>query len=874
MVTLALASVAWGYTFITNSSTGQPIKWPAGTIPITIMADNSIALSDGSTQAATIQAAMLDATRGWNQYLGNVQFTAQIQPAGSGGTDHNQINEIFFSSAPYNYGWDSNTLAVTTGWSSGDQRKEADIIFNTAFTWDSYRGASRATGASGPYDIQRVALHELGHVLGLDHPDEAGQTVSAIMNSVISNIDSLQPDDINGAQILYGAPGILSGNDNFANATAISLNNNSAQVVGNNYRATKETGEPNHAGDAGGHSVWWKWTATNNGVLTVDTVGSNFDTTLAVYTGNSVSSLTSISSNDDTQSGTILTSSCHFNATSGVIYYIAVDGYGGDTGAVAINLSFHRTIPLAITVQPQSYTTYLGGSIALGVSAESSEGITYYQWRKNGIDIPNNINGPALIFTNIQLSDAGDYSVVVSTSTESILSSVATLTVLGAPGAIVACSGRNHTLFITTGGALWGMGANGFGELGVANGGVSTTVPVQIASNIASIAAGAAHSLFIKPDNTLWATGFSLYGQFGDGSSQQHHSTPTQVASNVLLASGGGNFSMHIKLDLTLWATGENNYGQLGDGTVTDKFIWEQVASDVLSVATGEEHTLLIKGDGSLWAVGNNSSGQLGDGTTISRSTYVQIAKNVKKVFAGPRDSYFIKTDGTLWGMGGNESGELGDGSYTSRSSPVLISSNVMFVAAGNEHTLFVKADGSLWSMGDNTYGELGVGTTVTTSTPQLVSSNVLSASAGGGFSTFIKTDGSLWGMGLNNTNALGLKVYNTTTPLLIVAAPPNTPVGPDITAQPVSQTVAAGRSVTFTATVSGTPVPFYQWRKNGLSIPGAINSSYTIASAATPDAGSYTLVATNSSGSVISEAAMLTIIVAPSNAIITITVE
>ncbi len=870
-----MASEAWGYTFITNSSTGQPIKWPAGTIPITIMADTGTTLSDGSTQATTIQAAMLDATRGWNQYLGNTQFTAQIQSAGSGGTDHDHINEIFFSSSPYSYSWDSNTLAITTGWSSGDQRTEADIIFNTAFTWDSYRGVTRVTSTSGPYDIQRVALHELGHVLGLGHPDEAGQSVSAIMNSVISNIDSLQPDDINGAQILYGAPGVVSGNDNFANATAIFLNNNSAQLVGNNYRATKETGEPNHAGDAGGHSIWWKWTATSNGVMTVDTAGSNFDTTLAVYTGNSVSSLTSISSNDDTQSGTTLTSSCHFNATSGVIYYIAVDGFGGDTGAVEGNLSFFRTIPLAITVQPQSYTTYLGSSIALAVSAESSEGITYYQWRKNGIDIPNNINGPALIFTNIQLSDAGDYSVVVSTSTESILSSVATLTVLSAPGAVVARSGLNHTLFITTGGALWGMGTNSFGELGVANGGVSTTVPVQITSNVASIAAGRSHTLFIKPDNTLWATGFSLYGQFGDGSSQQHQSTPTQVASNVLLASGGGNFSMHIKLDLTLWATGENNHGQLGDGTMTDKFTWEQVASGVVSVATGREHTLFIKSDRSLWAVGNNSNGQLGDGTTISRSTSVQIAKNVEKVFAGTFDSYFIKTDGTLWGMGLNGWGELGDGSYTQRSSPVLISNNVMFVAAGDGHTLFVKADGSLWSMGDNTYGELGVGTRVTSmNTPQFISNNVLSASAGGGFSTFIKTDGSLWGMGLNNTNALGLSVYNTTTPLLIVAAPLNTPVGPSITIQPVSQTVAAGRSVTFTATVSGTPVPFFQWQKNGLSIPGAINSSYTIASAATSDAGSYTLVATNSSGSVISEAAMLTIIVAPSNATIIITVE
>jgi hypothetical protein len=37
------------------------------------------------------------------------------------------------------------------------------------------------------FDIQRVALHELGHVFGLDRPDEAGQQVDAIMDSFISN---------------------------------------------------------------------------------------------------------------------------------------------------------------------------------------------------------------------------------------------------------------------------------------------------------------------------------------------------------------------------------------------------------------------------------------------------------------------------------------------------------------------------------------------------------------------------------------------------------------------------------------------------------------------------------------------------------------
>src|SRR5256884_62594 len=123
-------------------------------------------------------------------------------------------------------------------------------------------------------------------------------------------------------------------NDAFANAQPLS--GSAGSVTGSNAGATKESGEPNHAGDPGGHSVWYRWTAPSSGSVTIDTLGSDFDTLLGVYTGNSVSSLTTIASNDDISS-TTKQSRVSFTPMAGATYQIAVDGWNGDAGNITLN---------------------------------------------------------------------------------------------------------------------------------------------------------------------------------------------------------------------------------------------------------------------------------------------------------------------------------------------------------------------------------------------------------------------------------------------------------------------------------------------------------------------------------------------------------
>ena len=82
----------------------------------------------------------------------------------------------------------------------------------------------------------------------------------------------------------------------------------------------------------------------------------------------------------------------------------------------------------------------------------------------------------------------------------------------------------------------------------------------------------------------------------------------------------------------------------------------------------------------------------------------------------------------------------------------------------------------------------------------------------------------------------------------------------PTITTQPSASAVSVGSAVSFTVVASGTSPLTYDWKKDGTSISGATNATYTIASAATSDAGSYTVVVSNSAGSVTSTAASLNV--------------
>jgi Divergent InlB B-repeat domain len=127
-------------------------------------------------------------------------------------------------------------------------------------------------------------------------------------------------------------------NDDFADATTLGGRLPTTWGLVSNRFATKQAGEPDHAGDPGGSSVWFKWTAPRGGTVSVDTCEGDFDSLLAVYTGATLAGLTPVQSNDNGAGNCAPGSSLSFEAVAGTTYRIAVDGKAGAQGTLELSL--------------------------------------------------------------------------------------------------------------------------------------------------------------------------------------------------------------------------------------------------------------------------------------------------------------------------------------------------------------------------------------------------------------------------------------------------------------------------------------------------------------------------------------------------------
>src|ERR1051326_88286 len=224
------------------------------------------------------------------------------------------------------------------------------------------------------------------HLKSFDLTPYAGQTVNISFEAQDSASGSGTIFNVDDVNVLVELTTDIPPNDYFTNRTVIT---NSAVVFGTNIFATKEPGEPNHAGNAGGKSLWWSWTAPTNGIVQINTIGSTFVSLLAAYEGSSISNLTRL----DADNGANNNDGCarlSFGVAAQTEVQIAVDGFnnvGGAanaaSGSVVLNLTFRADTnrPTVAITSPAANSKVTDPSVTLQGTASDNLAVALVQYR-------------------------------------------------------------------------------------------------------------------------------------------------------------------------------------------------------------------------------------------------------------------------------------------------------------------------------------------------------------------------------------------------------------------------------------------------------------------------------------------------------------
>lgn len=206
---LGAAALLPALAFDINEDTG--LKWPGARTTI------FTAIPGTAASGVRWQDALIDAADEWST---KTRFTFDISPGYRdpcigynrsndsptfGGGDG--LNGNDFAETVCGADFSGSTLAVALVSSQANRLGgldivEADVVYNGNLTFDIYDGPlTSGNERFAGFDFRRIALHELGHVLGLEH--ETDRSIPAIMAPSIGDLFRLQADDIAGANTLY-----------------------------------------------------------------------------------------------------------------------------------------------------------------------------------------------------------------------------------------------------------------------------------------------------------------------------------------------------------------------------------------------------------------------------------------------------------------------------------------------------------------------------------------------------------------------------------------------------------------------------------------------------------------------------------------------
>lgn len=509
-------------------------------------------------------------------------------------------------------------------------------------------------------------------------------------------------------------------------------------------------------------------------------------------------------------------------------------------------ISHDTSLSPMILVQPANVTVNAGNAAVMTISAKGA-GPLSYQWKRNGGNVGT--NNPNLIINNVQSSQAGSYTCVVTNGSGSVTSSPATLTVVNvAPTIVLQPIRKDVVIGQTVNFSVAAVGTDPISyqwKRGSTNVGINS--PILVLSSVQASDAGSYTCVASNSFGTVTSNPVSL-------TVSDLPNITSQPTSKMVSAGQNWAFSVSANSASALsyeWKRGAIPVGysqslslsniQSGDagtftcivtnlaGSVTSAPAVLTVVNSIPTITTqakntrvnaGKTATIFITATGSnplsyQWKKGtmnvgiNSSTLTIANAQTSDSGPYTCVVTNgYGSVISTPAIISVVDIAPTITTQAVNTAVNTGQ------------TATFTIVAAGTNPLSYQWRRGSTNVGGNN---------------PSLSISNAQGSDAGS-YTCLV-------------TNSVGSVTSSPTT--LTVN------VGPTITIQPCDQSVTMGQSLTFMVAAVGTPSPTYQWKFGGGNI-GVNSPILTITNAQASNAGLYTCSVSNVVGSITSSPANL----------------
>ncbi|MBW8865141.1 MAG: immunoglobulin domain-containing protein, partial [Verrucomicrobia bacterium] len=520
--------------------------------------------------------------------------------------------------------------------------------------------------------------------------------------------------------------------------------------------------------DGFGNGVWYQFTSPVNGLLNVDTLGSDFDTGLAIYTG-SCGSFTEVACNDDYDG---VTSALSIPTTAGTTYYFLIGGYSAHVGNLMFHLNYFT--PPAFDVQPTNLAVVVSSNAVFSTSISGTQPVSYQWYFNNGpLTDDGRISGStntSLTIANVNTNDGGNYYLIASNFVGVTTSSVAILTpiilppvIITPPVDVLAFAGTNVGFLVVADGTKpfgyqWyhagvplvdGGNISGSGTASLSISNISSAdggaYSVTVANPSGSVSAGATLYVLVPPSFTVQPLGRSVPPGLPTtfNATATGNPAPTyqwQLNGSNILGATGSSYTIpavgitnlgfyHVVCSnaagVTVSADAQLTYGPVAawGRNLNNESLPPPGLTNVVNVAATYEAGFAILSDGSIarW------------GATTATNIPAAATNVVAMTFAGTA-GYALRSDGQVVGWNG----------------PAVPStlSNVVQVAAGNSFGIALRAEGTLvgWGVPPNSTIPAGL-------------NNVQSIACGNQHTVALKNDGTVvsWGFGPGTNVPAGL---------------------------------------------------------------------------------------------------------------------